>query len=315
MIVAAVLLGGCDGAGRDPASAPPSLSVGEASTPAEVVPPPLKKGAERRTKELRKLRRLAEQAAADLPVNAVPEFPGPVLGADMSWPQCPRGMGIPEKGSRGAPLPLDTARYVVLGLTNGPGLTPNPCLAQQVEFVRERKLLAAAYAVASYPDAAALARDGQVGPYDGSNPFGALANAGYQQARYNVASMASAGLVSPVLWIDVEPVPDFEWSSDTVANAAVVQGAARGYTDSGLRVGVYSTPSLWTGVVGNLALGVPEWRAAGQTSRAEATRRCGPDWVIQGGQAVLGQWVELGRDQNITCPGVHRDLGLWFHQY
>ena len=68
-------------------------------------------------------------------------------------------------------------------------------------------------------------------------------------------------------------------------------------------------------MVGNLSLGVPEWRAAGQTSRAEATSRCGPDWMIQGGAAVLGQWVEHGRDQNITCPGVHRDLGRWFHQY
>lgn len=314
LVVAAVLLTGCGGTSSDPA-AQSSASAQGASPPAEAVPPPLKKGAERRTRKLRRLRRLAEQAAADLPVNAIPEFPGPVLGADLSWPQCPAGMGIPQKRSSGAPLPLDTARYVVVGLTNGPGLTPNPCLAEQVAFVRDRKLLAAAYAVASYPDAAALARDGQVGPYDGADPLGALANAGYQQALYNVASMANTGLVSPVLWIDVEPVPDFEWSSDTVANAAVVQGAARGYTDSGLRVGVYSTPSLWTGVVGDLSLGVPEWRAAGQTSRAEATSRCGSDWVIQGGEAVLGQWVEQGRDQNITCPGVHGDLGRWFHQY
>jgi hypothetical protein len=224
-------------------------------------------------------------------------------------------MGIPEKRSSGASLPLDTARYVVLGLTNGPGLTPNPCLAEQVGFVRDRHLLAAAYAVASYPDPVALLRDGQVGPYDGGDPLGALANAGYQQALFNVASMTRTGLVTPMVWIDVEPVPDFEWSSDIVANAAVVQGAARGYTDSGLRIGVYSTPSLWAGVVGTLALEVPEWRAAGQTSRAEATSRCGPDWVIQGGEAVLGQWVEAGRDQNITCPGVHRNLGLWFHQY
>ena len=37
--------------------------------------------------------------------------------------------------------------------------------------------------------------------------------------------------------------------------------------------------------------------------------------MIQGGQAVLGQWVEQGRDQNVTCGTVHRDLGRWFHQY
>jgi hypothetical protein len=114
----------------------------------------------------------------------------------------------------------------------------------------------------------------------------------------------------------VEPDPDFAWSDDPAANAAVVEGAARGYTDAGLRIGVYSTPYLWEGVVGDLTLGgVPEWRAAGETSAEEALDRCGPDWTIQGGDGVLGQWLERSRDQNLTCPGVSADLGRWFHQY
>ena len=127
--------------------------------------------------------------------------------------------------------------------------------------------------------------------------------------------MRRAGIDPPLVWVDVEPVADFEWSGDPVANAAVVQGVARGYADAGYEVGIYSTPLLWSQVVGDLALGLPEWRAAGQTSQAEATSRCGRDWVIQGGEAVLGQWVAQGRDQNITCPGVHLDLGPWFQQY
>ena len=126
--------------------------------------------------------------------------------------------------------------------------------------------------------------------------------------------MQRAGLRTPVVWIDVEPVPDFEWTTDLAANAAVVTGTARGYQDAGYAIGTYSTPALWDVVVGDLALGIPEWRAAGQTSRDEARNRCGPDWVIQGGEAVLGQWVEADRDQNITCPGVG-DLAKWFHQY
>ena len=48
----------------------------------------------------------------------------------------------------------------------------------------------------------------------------------------------------------------------------MIVGAARGYTDAGYPIGVYSTPLLWSGVVGELSLGVPEWRAAGQTSAA-----------------------------------------------
>jgi hypothetical protein len=251
---------------------------------------------------------------ADL-VEEIEVEQGPVLGADISWPQCPAGMGIPQKRSSGQPLPVPEARYVVVGLTNGPGFYPNPCLAEQVAGVRQRGQLIAAYAVASYPDAARIARHGQDGPYDGTSAVGALANTGYQQALFNVRSMEAAGLQTPVVWIDVEPVPDFAWSSDLSANAAVVAGLARGYVDAGYRIGVYSTPALWAGVVGDLALGVPEWRAAGQTSSAEALVRCGDDWVIQGGEAVLGQWVQDDRDMNLTCPGVSADLSAWFHRY
>ncbi|TIC83922.1 hypothetical protein E8D34_15335 [Nocardioides sp. GY 10113] len=237
-----------------------------------------------------------------------------VIGSDISWPQCPRGMGIPEKRSQGMPMPLPDAEFVIVGLTNGPGFTPNPCLADQVDWVLDHRLLVAAYAVASYPDAATVDAYGDQGPFPAATKIGRLKNVGYQQARFNVGSMGAAGLQTPIVWIDVEPVPDFPWSADPIANAAVVEGLARGYADAGYEIGVYSTPSLWQGVVGDLSLGVPEWRAAGQTSAAEALSRCGADWSIQGGDAVLGQWVEDRRDRNLTCPGVESDLVTWFHQ-
>ncbi len=110
-------------------------------------------------------------------------------------------------------------------------------------------------------------------------------------------------------------MPHFDWGSDKQANAAVIRGAAQGYTDAGYAVGVYSTPYLYANVVGTLRMGVPEWRAAGQTSRTEALRRCRSDWVIQGGRGVLGQWVADQRDQNTTCPGATTQLARWFHQY
>jgi hypothetical protein len=239
----------------------------------------------------------------------------PVLGADVSWPQCPKGMGIPEKRSQGLPMPVDEAEFVIIGLTNGPGFTPNPCLADQVAWVQERELMASAYAVSSYPNAETLEKYSWDGPYSGADLKGQLRNVGYQQARYNMETMAGAGLQTPVVWIDVEPVASFEWSSDPAANAAVVEGAARAYTDAGYAIGIYSTPYLWEEVVGDFSLGVPEWRAAGQTSQREALNRCGEEWSIQGGAPILGQWVATNRDHNITCPGVALDLGLWFHQY
>jgi hypothetical protein len=264
---------------------------------------------------------LAETSRSVRPAPSISPLPGPdrprqpVIGADMSWPQCPKGMGIPEKRSKGAPLPLDSAEYVILGLTNGPGFHPNPCLPDMVDYVRERGLMVAAYAVGSFPDEATIETYGDRGPYDASTRDGALANVGYQQARFNVTSMLRTGLETPVVWIDVEPVPDFAWSTDREANAAVVRGLARGYRAAGYRIGVYSSPLLWETVVGDLSLGVPEWRAAGLTSKAEALSRCGEDWVIQGGPAVLAQWVAANRDHNVTCPGTADEMRRWFHRY
>jgi hypothetical protein len=311
LVLAAGLLTACS-SGTDGTTPAPSAEPGTTPSTTSVVRPTQDPAAAR----LAALARLAEQAAAELPPVRTPRpRTGEVLGGDVSWPQCPRGMGIPERRTLGRPMPLATAEYVVLGLTNGPGFTANPCLADQVRWVRERRLLAAAYAVVSYPDEADLAEHDQDGPYDGSIELGGLANAGYQQALANVVTMRRAGLTSPVVWVDVEPVPDFEWSSDPVANAAVVEGAVRGYRYAGYRVGIYSTPALWEGVVGGLALRLPEWRAAGETSRAEARERCGGDWSIQGGPAVLAQWLEDERDQDLTCPGTSAQLAQWFQQY
>lgn len=264
------------------------------------------------------LAQAAEEAArkGSQPTSNIAPRDGEVLGGDVSWPQCPKGMGIPEKQGLGMPMPLPEAEYVVLGLTNGPGFTPNPCLATQVQWAKDNDVLVAVYAVSSYPDKATLDEYGADGPHDASTKEGRLKNVGYQQARYNIGTMGKVGLLSPIIWIDVEPVPVFEWSDDLQANAAVIEGVARGYVDAGFRIGVYSTPHLYARVVGNLQLGgVPEWRAAGQTSRAEALNRCGADWSIQGGPAVMGQWVAESRDQNVTCPGVARDLGQWFHRF
>jgi hypothetical protein len=257
------------------------------------------------------------------PTIKVPKLPkattskdlGPVLGGDISWPQCPPGMGIPEKRSGGLPLPDSSARYVVIGLTNGPGFVANPCVASQLAWARSHHLLVAAYSVISGRTRFTPANAATTGPFDGSSTLGALSNMGYQEARFNVATLKHIGLQTPIVWLDIEQVPHFEWGTDTQANAAVVRGAAKGYTDAGYQVGTYSTPYLWKSVVGDLALRVPEWRAAGQTSQAEALRRCRSDWVIQGGQAVLGQWVENGRDRDVTCPGASAQMVRWFHQY
>lgn len=308
LVLAALLLAGCGG-GTTYEGSSGELSddggpTGPSATASPELPtaPPVDPQALQQHEDLVRLAAQAQEQAAALNAAGSDIAPRdePVLGADISWPQCPPGMGLPEKQSSGQPLPTAEAEYVVIGLTNGPGFHANPCLADQVAWAREEGLLAAAYSVISWPDEAA------------QQEHGGLREAGYAQAEFNLASMREAGLDSPIVWLDVEQVPDFEWSADPAANAEVVLGAAQGYLENGVRIGVYSTPYIWESLVGDLSLGVPEWRAAGQTSRAEAESRCGRDWVIQGGEAVLAQWVQDARDKNVTCPGAERRLGEFF---
>jgi len=227
----------------------------------------------------------------------------------------PEGHGHPEKRSEGAPMPTRATEFVVIGLTNGPSFTTNPCLAEQVEWARERGLLVAAYSVVSFPSKQQVARLRDDGPYDARSRLGGLRNVGVQMARFNLAAVRDAELETPIVWIDVEPVRFFDWSDDLTANGVVVEGVARGYREAGYRIGFYSVPSLWQRVVGDLVVGGPEWRAAGETSMAEALSRCGDDWSFQGGRAIFAQWVEDRRDRNVTCPGAVTDLSDWFHKY
>ena len=154
-----------------------------------------------------------------------------MLGADIGWPQCPPGLGIPHKETSGQPMPTAEAEYVVIGLTNGPGFHANPCLADQVAWARERGLLSRRTRSSAGPTRRR------------SEQYGGRREAGYAQAQFNMESMRAAGLESPIVWLDVEQVPHYEWTASTAANAQVVLGAAQGYVDAGYRVGVYSTPA------------------------------------------------------------------------
>ena len=257
----------------------------------------------------------APQKSIKVPSLPPAEDRGIVEGSDMSWPQCPKGMGIKERRTLGLPKPLDSAEFVIIGLSNGPAFRPNPCLAAQVEWAKERKLMTSAYAIVSFPEEKDIRDRGDDGPADASTRIGQLTNVGYQQARWNLDQMERAGLESPSVWLDVEPVKVWEWSDDIAQNQAVVKGALEGYRDAGKRVGVYSIGGLWTPIVGDLQLQLPEWRPAGETSRAAALERCDGEWMVQGGAAVIVQWLERDRDRNVTCPGESVQLPLWFHQY
>jgi hypothetical protein len=234
---------------------------------------------------------------------------GLVVGGDVSWPQCPVGMGIPERRSLGLPMPGAKARFVVIGLTNGPAFTRNPCLASQVGWARDRALPVSAYAVATWPTARQLARRGASGPYAGTTLRSRLRNVGYSQGRYNLKRLASVGLTVPHVWIDVEHYSIRPWSNNRRNNRAVVRGIVRAYQDAGVSTGFYSTTLQWPDIVGTVRWGLPEWHTAGPRSKAVALSRCSEP-SFQGGPVVLAQWWTDVADHDLVCPTGPAALGL-----
>jgi hypothetical protein len=237
-------------------------------------------------------------------------------GRDIGWPQCPRNVGFRGRYGLGQPMPDPGVRFVIVGLTNGRAFTPNPCLARHVRWVRTHHVHASAYAFAAYPSRADVRRHRTQGPYDGRRFVGALMNAGYAGARYNVRTMQRHGFVTPHVWLDVEPSSSRPWSGRRDWNGAVVKGWVRAYRDAGYTVGIYSTTLLWRGIVGRLRLGLPEWRTSGPVSSGAALRKC-HDESIQGGRAVIAQWWTARRDFDRICSGPPRTetMARYFHKW
>jgi hypothetical protein len=237
-------------------------------------------------------------------VNPVPVH---ARGADVSWPQCGRGLPMPQGKS-----------FVVVGLTNGPAFEENPCVATQVRWARAHHLHTGAYAVASYPSRRELARHGRTGPWPAHTLAGRLRNVGWSEAQRAVATLRRVGLRPPLVWVDVEPSVRRPWSAHRWRNAAVVRGLVAGYRHQGHRIGFYSTAKLWRHIVGPVRFRAPEWRTAGPSTPHAALARCRqPRASIQGGRPVLAQWWTTRRDHDALCPGSREPerLRLFFTTY
>jgi hypothetical protein len=222
-------------------------------------------------------------------------------GADISWPNCPKGEGLPYRRTKGEPLPKRNAAFVVVGLTNGPGFYPNPCIADQLAWVRDHHRLLGGYALTTYPSAKQIRVHQFTGPYDGNHSSGRLRNAGYAEATYNVREMLALGMKVPMVWVDVEPYPTNPWSGSRRANRSIIRGVIRGYHDAGYPVGIYTYAYGWAQVVGSWQLPhLPTWTTAGPRGAKAARAMCsrGPS----GGVTWLTQWYTTHRDFDATCP-------------
>ena len=241
----------------------------------------------------------------------------PAVGNDISWPQCPKGMGVLGHRGFGLPMPRASAQFVVIGLTNGVGYAPNQCLASQVSWAKTHHVYAAAYSITTYPTPRQLATYGRKGPYKGTSMAAKLGNAGYAQARFNVASLRRAALVSPMVWVDVEPFGKALWTKNIAANKAVIDGVFRGYRAANIKVGIYSNKLGYAKILGSTRYGLPEWRTAGPRTQSVARGRCASSHSLQGGPAVLVQWWTASVDHNVTCPSSNTPavMRAYFRKY
>lgn len=238
------------------------------------------------------------------PAVAVDDLPR--KGADVSWPNCPKGMGIPSRRTKGLPMPKAHARFMVVGLTNGPGFYPNPCIARQVKWARQRGMHVGTYAMTTFPTRKQIGQYGDQGPWPVSTRRNRLRNTGYAQAGFNLATMARVGLASKFMWVDVEPYPVAPWTANRKHNKAVLDGVLRGYREAGLEVGFYTSPGPWRDIIGTARYGLPEWRTAGghpwsNTDYSDARRMCKVS-SVQGGKILIAQWWDTQRDYDLLCP-------------
>jgi hypothetical protein len=221
---------------------------------------------------------------------------------DVSWPQC---------GQYGQPMPPTGIPGIVIGLTAGRAFTVNPCLATQVTWARAHNVPAQAYTMASYPTASQLTTYGSRGPWTGTSLAARLRNVGYAQARDARARLTAGnlGFAPSMIWIDVERNDAQPWAgapispaADRARNRAVLEGLMRGFSDAGIRYGIYAdSRHVRVEVTGSWQLaGVPAWDVAGSApAAAAACTRPGP----YAGRKLMTQWTDGRYDYDVPCPG------------
>jgi hypothetical protein len=242
---------------------------------------------------------------------------GGVRGGDISWPNCPKGMGVPGRRTQGLPLPTAQAKFFVVGLTNGRAFTRNPCLTGHLGAARARGVAVSAYTMLSYPNAAERAEHGWTGPFGTATYVDRIANVGYAQAAFALDTMAAAQFPSPFVWIDVEPRAERRWSRTTANNQALIHGALRAAADRGIGSGIYTYALAWRQITGGMTLDVPLWAPGHSHARTFSGRmrqtldscsRAG----FTGGPLVMTQWVWRSRDHDVTCPAIETvSTPLW----
>ena len=245
-------------------------------------------------------------ARADNSPGALPPVAA-ASGIDISWPQC--GAEMPE-------LP----GFAVVGVNGGLPDTTNPCLAAQLAWATGTPGGPAGNHVPVYVNTANPGAGGSWWPtsnvYNGNqinNPYGVCAGTataacayvyGYGLAFEDVIHRGVPDPAHRLWWLDVETLNS--WSSDSGANAAVLEGMTAYLEGIGAQVGIYSTGYQFGEIAGVIDVGsnlnkLDDW-IAGADSPASAEANCRADPLTTGGTATQTQFTTASFDYNLACP-------------
>jgi hypothetical protein len=169
-------------------------------------------------------------------------YPPGSYGYDISNYQCP---GTPNG------LPPSPHTIGIVEVEGGSMAPVNPCLAQEAAWAGGGLNL---YVYLTYGTAATSGD-----PACQSTASPSSCNYGFATSLDAFTKARDSGADTAVTWwLDVEG----SWSSDTAANAAMIQGALDGLHFEGLNtVGIYTSPLTWAGIAGSYQPKVPLWLA------------------------------------------------------
>lgn len=243
------------------------------------------------------------------------------LGNDVSYPQCNKT------------LPT-TQTFGIVGVNGGLATTTNDCLPQQLAWAwkssgTQHQPKAGVYVntanpgglgTASWPksnvDPAGNPTNDPYGNCDGSDSLGCAWQYGWNRAVEDVQSRFTPAAQSAVVdtapatyrwWLDVETSNTWKTGSSfaLTSNTADLEGMTAYFESLSATVGLYSTASQWSQIVGRVDSGsnlngLINWRPGGANLNT-AKQACTATPLTPGGQVLLTQYVANRLDYDYSC--------------
>ncbi len=213
-------------------------------------------------------------------------------GYDISYPQ---GNG---------PYPAIPFDFGIVGVTNGRAFTDNPYLSQQFIWATQGTFATPSlYMNLNAPVGSTVKGNTSIPKSCNKNDKICQAyNYGYNAAAHAYFYAKSQGASASVWWLDIET--GNSWSSTKAINASTIQGSIDYFNSSlysgnpSATVGIYSTPSMWSAIVGDaFTTPVPNWIGG---NNANPSSLCTHPFT-QNGVVYLIQYSSGNFDADYSC--------------